>query len=172
MCEQVHCCGASSRSCFSTPQASSFTLSPWNTSCSPSKIVHLLPNHVEQTHDEWRPCSLLLKFLHGSSCQKQRRQVHTTGCIQWLIDVAWLGRYGVKAYDHHYTVPLLQVTYVGLLTPHLTSLFSFWADHVYDILNPWWDCSSDPRIAGPDSIVPIGSSSQRFKNMLPTGLTN
>jgi hypothetical protein len=43
---------------------------------------------------------LLFKTLHVSTCKtrkRHKRQVHSTACTRWLIDVAWSGRCEVKA---------------------------------------------------------------------------
>ena len=53
--EQVHCHGAASRCCLSTPQASSFALPPSNASGRLGRTLYWLSHHVEQTHNERYP---------------------------------------------------------------------------------------------------------------------
>ena len=53
--EQVHCHGAASRCCLSTPQASSFALPPSNASEGLGRTLYWLSHHVEQTRNEGYP---------------------------------------------------------------------------------------------------------------------
>ena len=57
MREQVHCHGAASRCCLSTPQASSFVLSPSNASWRLGRTLYWLSHHVEHFYESQQALS-------------------------------------------------------------------------------------------------------------------
>jgi hypothetical protein len=53
-----------------------------------------------QFQTEFYANTLFFKMLHISTCKnckRHKRQVNSTECTRWLIDVAWSGRCEVKA---------------------------------------------------------------------------
>jgi hypothetical protein len=124
-----------------------------NIKCVLNNPLHEHASTAEKSQYKFLPISnriscrhIAFQTLHVSTCKnckKLRRQIHSSACTHWLIDVVWSSRCEVKALSYHFTMPLSEITCIGLLAPYITSSVSFRIDHIFALDLEWMHCDSE-----------------------------